>query len=131
MRAGPRMKRDAMSKFIAVVVSGALMSTAITSHASSETWKQQIEKVSDEYLDQVYLRYQPTQGTLAGYHQYDTQLEDYSRKSVDAEISALKDFERRIEAIHPDADAADFVPRSDREIVLSAIHSRLLTLETI
>jgi uncharacterized protein (DUF885 family) len=124
------MKRDAMSKFIAVVVSGALMSTSITSHASSETWKQQIEKVSDEYLDQVYLRYQPTQGTLAGYHQYDAKLEDFSQKSVDAEVAELKKFEKSILAIHPDTNA-DFVPRSDREIVLSNIHSRLLTLETI
>ena len=107
------------------------MSTAITAHASNETWKQQFEKVSDEYLDQVYLRYQPTQGTSAGYHQYDTLLEDYSRRSVEAEIAALKEFEKRIEAIHPDTTAVNFVPRSDREIVLSTIHSRLLTLETI
>ena len=106
------------------------MSTSITSHASSETWKQQIEKVSDEYLDQVYLRYQPTQGTLAGYHQYDAKLEDFSQKSVDAEVAELKKFEKSILAIHPDTNA-DFVPRSDREIVLSNIHSRLLTLETI
>ena len=50
----------------------------------------------------------PTHGTLAGYHQYDTQLEDYSRKNIDAEIAALKGFEKRIEAIHPDADAGGF-----------------------
>ncbi len=106
------------------------MSTAITAHASSETWKQQFERVSDEYLDQVYLRYQPTQGTMAGYHQFDAQLEDYSRKSIDAEIATLKEFEKRVVAIHPVSDA-EFVPRSDREIVLSNIHSRLLTLETI
>jgi uncharacterized protein (DUF885 family) len=125
------MRRDAMKKFFAVVVSGAFMSTAITAHASNETWKQDFEKASDEYLDQVYLRYQPTQGTSAGYHQYDTLLEDYSRRSVEAEIAALKEFEKRIEAIHPDTTAVNFVPRSDREIVLSTIHSRLLTLETI
>jgi uncharacterized protein (DUF885 family) len=107
------------------------MSSAITAAAASETWQQQFQKVSDEYLDQVYLRYQPTQGTLAGYHQYDTQLEDYSRKSIDSEITALKSYEKRIEAIHPDAYPTSFGPRSDREIVLSTIHSRLLTLETI
>ena len=39
---------------------------------------------------------------MAGYHQYDAQLEDYSRKNIDAEIAALKSFEKRIEAIHPD-----------------------------
>ena len=90
------------------------MSSAITAHAADETWKQQFAKVSDEYFDQVYFRYGPTNGTLAGYHQYDTQLEDYSRKTIDAEVAALKGFEKRIEAIRPDDAAADFVPRSDR-----------------
>ena len=107
------------------------MSSVMNARTAKETWKQQFEKVSDEYFDQVYFRYQPTQGTQVGYHQYDTQLEDYSRKSIDAEVAALKDFEKRIEAIHPEDAVADFVPRSDREIVLSTIHSRLLTLETI
>jgi len=107
------------------------MTSAICAQAANENWKQQFQKVSDEYLDQVYLRYQPTQATLDGYHQYDTQLEDFSRKSIDAEIAELKSFEKRIEAIHPDATAADFVPRSDREIVLGNIRSRLLTLEAI
>ncbi|MGA2808613.1 MAG: DUF885 domain-containing protein [Terracidiphilus sp.] len=107
------------------------MSSAISGHAANENWKQQFEKVSNEYFDQVYFHYGPTNGTLTGYHQYDAQLEDYSRKSIDAEIAALKVFETRIEAIHPDAAAADFVPRSDREIVLANIRSQLLTLETI
>ena len=107
------------------------MSSAITARSTSETWKQQFEKLSNDYLDQVYLRYQPTVGTQAGYHQYDTQLEDYSRKSIAPEIRSLKSFEKRISAIHADDGAADFVPRSDREIVLANIRSRLLTLETI
>jgi len=107
------------------------MASAISAHAAKENWKQKFEKVSDDYFDQVYFHYGPTNGTLAGYHQYDAQLEDYSRKNIDAEITALKNFEKRVEAIHPDAAAADFVPRSDREIVLSNIRSQLLTLETI
>jgi len=107
------------------------MASAISAHAAKDNWKQQFEKVSDDYFDQVYFHYGPTNGTLAGYHQYDAQLEDYSRKNIDAEITALKNFEKRVEAIHPDAAAADFVPRSDREIVLANIRSQLLTLETI
>ena len=105
--------------------------SSITAHATKETWKDRLSRVSDEYFDQVYFHYAPTNGTLVGYHQYDAQLEDYSRKNIDGEIAALKDFEKRIEAIHPDAAAADFVPRSDREIVLANIRSQLLTLETI
>jgi uncharacterized protein (DUF885 family) len=125
------MKRDAMKMIHKLFATGVMMALAIPAYAASENWKLQLARLSDEYLDQVYLRYQPTQGTLAGYHQYDTQLEDYSRKNVDAEIAALKSIERRIGAIYPDKSAAEFVPRSDREIVLANIHSRLLTLQTI
>jgi len=107
------------------------MASAISANAANQNWKQQFEKLSDEYFDQVYFHYAPTQGTLAGYHQYDAQLEDYSRKNIEAQIAALKSLEKRIEAIRPDVAAADFVPRTDREIVLSNIHSQLLTLETI
>ena len=104
------------------------MASAISAHAAKDDWKQQFKKVSDEYFDQVYFHYAPTNGTLAGYHQYDAQLEDYSRKNIDSEIAALKSFEKRIEAIQP---AAEFVPRTDREIVLANVRSQLLTLETI
>ncbi|MGO9776698.1 MAG: DUF885 domain-containing protein [Terracidiphilus sp.] len=107
------------------------MTSANPVYAANENWKQQFEKVSNDFFDQVYFHYSPTSGTQVGYHQYDTQLEDYSRKNIDAEIAALKSFEIRIEAIHPDTAAANFVPRSDREIVLSNIRSTLLTLETI
>jgi len=102
-----------------------------TANAAAENWKQQFAKVSDEYFDQVYFHYGPTGGTLVGYHQYDSQLEDYSRKNIDAEIAALKDFEKRIDSIKPDTDAADFESRSDREIVLANIRSTQLTLETM
>jgi uncharacterized protein (DUF885 family) len=120
-----------MKKILATVAMGVCMCAGISAYAANDNWKQQFAKVSDEYFDQVYFHYGPTGGTLAGYHQYDAQLEDYSRKNIDAEIAVLKVFEKRVEAIHPDDAAADFVPRSDREIVLGNIRSSLLTLETI
>jgi uncharacterized protein (DUF885 family) len=107
------------------------MSAAIIAHAAPNDWKQRLEKVTDEYLDQVYFHYSPSNATVTGYHEYDGLLDNYSRKSIDAEIAALKTFEQRIEAIHPNESAADFVPRSDREILLGRIRSQLLTLETI
>jgi uncharacterized protein (DUF885 family) len=107
------------------------MSAAIIAHAAPNDWKQRLEKVTDEYLDQVYFHYSPSNATVTGYHEYDGLLDNYSRKSIDAEIAALKTFEQRIEAIHPNESAADFVPRSDREILLGQIRSQLLTLETI
>ncbi len=117
-----------MKRLFALIAIGACMSVATSARAATENWKQKFAQLSDEYFDQVYFPYAPTVGTQVGYHQYDTKLENYSRKSIDAEIAALKNFERRIEAIQPGTDAADFVPRSDREIVLGNIRSQLLTL---
>ena len=107
------------------------MSTSIAARAANPDWKQQFAKVSDEYFDQVYFHYAPSTGTMVGLHQYDAQLEDFSRPAIDAEIAALKSFEQQIEAIVPEDSRADFVPRTDREMVLDNIRSQLLTLETI
>jgi len=110
-------------KSIALLVLGASMATAVTAHAATEDWKQQFAHASDEFFDQVYFHFNPSGGTQVGYHQYDNQLEDYSQANIRAEIAALKTFEARIEAIHPDPSPADFVPRSDREMMLSTIRS--------
>ena len=107
------------------------MSTSIAARAANPDWKQQFAKASDDYFDQVYFHYAPSTGTMVGLHQYDAQLENFSRPSIDAEIAALKSFEQQIEAIAPANSKASLVPRSDREIVLSNIRSQLLTLETI
>jgi uncharacterized protein (DUF885 family) len=124
-------KRGNMKKLLVLLGIGVCMSTATMTHAATEDWKQKSEKATDEYFDQVYFHYGPTSGTLAGYHQYDGQLEDFSRKTIDAEIASLKSFEKRIEAIQPDGAKENLLPRSDREIVLGNIRSELLTLETI
>jgi uncharacterized protein (DUF885 family) len=105
------------------------MTAVITANARAETAKQQFQRVSDEYFDQVYYPHQPTTGTTAGYHQYDTKLEDYSQASIDAEIAALNDFDKRASAIP--AASLDQTTRGDRQLVLNQIHSRLLTLQTI
>jgi uncharacterized protein (DUF885 family) len=111
------------------------LATSMTVSAAAQTatpdWQSQFVRATDEYFDQVYFRYAPSAGTQTGFHQFDSQLEDYSRKTIDAEIAVLKEFETRIESIRPDSSPTNFVPRSDREIVLANIRSQLLTLETI
>jgi uncharacterized protein (DUF885 family) len=112
----------------AALALGVCMSTGLTANANSSA-RQQFQKLSDEFFDQLYFPYQPTVGTLAGYHQYDAQLEDYSRKTIDAEVTALRSFESRIAAISP--ESLDQMTRGDRAVVLGNIRSTLLTLETI
>lgn len=118
-----------MKKLAAMFVMGACMSAMLTARAEKQSGKQQFQQLSDAYLDAVYFHYQPTQGTMAGYHQYDTQLESFSRQSMDAEIGALNSYERRVAAIP--AASLDQTARGDREIVLGNIRSRLLTLQAI
>jgi uncharacterized protein (DUF885 family) len=88
-----------MRNALALLVIGACMSTVIPAHATKETWMDQFQRASDEYFDQVYFPYAPTTGTVTGYHQYDTQLEDFSRKSIDAQIAALNATLTKLDAV--------------------------------
>ena len=85
--------------------------------------------VADAYFEQVYFPFEPTNGTLAGFHQYDTKLEDYSRAGVDSQAKALHAFLPKIEAVAP--QNLDETTRGDRQVILNHIHSTLLTLEII
>ena len=120
-----------MKHFATLLALGVTMSTSVAAHAANDAAMRQFAQVSDEFFDQVYFHYAPTTGTLVGYHQYDTQLEDLSRKTIDEQIAALKSFEKRVEAVPGDADSLDLTTRGDREILLGTIRSNLLTLETI
>jgi uncharacterized protein (DUF885 family) len=88
-----------------------------------------LRSIADEYFDQVYFHYAPSNGTADGFHQYDAQLEDYSRAAVDREIADQKRFEERFDAIP--AEQLDLTSQGDRELLLGNIHSTLLALNTI
>jgi hypothetical protein len=124
-----------VKRLIATLALGSVLPASVVAHAEKEKitsiyWKKVFVHASDEYFDQVYFPYQPTLGTLAGYHQYDTQLEDLSQAKINAETAALKKFEKRLDDMHRKA-TFDQETRGDCEIVLGVIASRLLTLETI
>jgi len=97
---------------------------------TSVFWDKDFEHVSDEYFDEVYFPYQPTQGTAAGYHQYDTKLEDLNQAKINAEVAALEKFEARFQQMREKA-SFDTATRGDCDMVLGAIRSRLLSLKTI
>src|SRR5580692_2254303 len=130
-----RMYTRGNVKKFAVLALGALMSALPAAHAEKKKltaiyWKEVFVHASDEYFDQVYFPYQPTQGTLAGYHQYDAKLEDFNRATIDAESAALEKFEKRLDEMHRKA-SFDQETRGDCELLLGNIRSRLLTLQTI
>ncbi len=60
---------------------------------------QTFQTVSRLFFSDVYYKFSPTSGTLAGLHQYDSLLEDYSRAGVDREVAALKNYEAKFDAV--------------------------------
>jgi uncharacterized protein (DUF885 family) len=110
----------------AVLLAAALFAgPAQAAAGGSEPWVALV----DEYFDQVLFKFSPTAGTSAGLHQYDTQLEDYSRAGIAREIAALHKFETRVAAVDP--ESLDETAAGDRDILLSNIRGTLLELETI
>jgi uncharacterized protein (DUF885 family) len=93
------------------------------------TASQSFTSLADQYFDQVYFKYQPTAGTLAGFHQYDGQLEDYTRAGVEAQIAALREFAGKFAAVP--AAQLDLSTQGDLALVLSNIRGSLLALEVI
>lgn len=111
----------------ALLATGVSMSATVPRAADNKIleWN----KLADQYFDTVYFPYQPTNGTLAGFHQYDTQLERYDRDSIAKQATALHAFERRVTAFSP--GGLDEWIEGDRQLVLNNIQSTLLTIETI
>lgn len=85
--------------------------------------------VSEQYFSDVLFHFSPTNGTQAGLHEYDTQLENYSAETIQKQIAALHVYEKKIEDIPP--AALDASVAADREILLNSIRSQLLSLEII
>lgn len=82
----------------------------------------------DQYFD-FYFSFHPSEGTSAGFHQYDPKLEDYSAAAQEKQVRGLKDFLGRFEAV----DGSKLPPDSaeDRDLVISSIHSELLELQNV
>src|SRR5215469_2724440 len=76
-----------------------------------------------------YFSSHPSEGTAAGLHQYDTQLEDYSAQAQQKQIQGLKDFLTNFEAMDASKLPAD--KAADRQWIISSIQSALLELEDV
>jgi uncharacterized protein (DUF885 family) len=96
--------------------------------AASQQTQAAFDKLVDGYFD-FYFQSNPTAATQAGFHQYDAQLEDFSRSAVEAEIAGLTKFRKQFSEIQrgdlPEQSAGDL------DILTSSIDSRLLDLQAI
>ena len=85
--------------------------------------------LADRYFDEVYFKFNPTQGTAAGFHEYDTRFEDLSSQTIGAEIGALHRFRALFDQVDPGKLSAE--ARADRDLLISNIMGTLLALERI
>ncbi len=76
----------------------------------------------DRFFDDVYFKFSPTAGTSSGFHQYDGQLEDFSKRTIDAQTKALHQADQQFSALPADPD---------RDLILNYIRATLLNLEEV
>jgi uncharacterized protein (DUF885 family) len=89
----------------------------------------EFNQLADRFFDEVVFRYDPVQGTQAGFHQYDAMLPSGSRADIEAQTAALHKFEQEVEGF----DARGLTPAAaaDRELMLAQIRGQLLSVEVI
>ena len=115
--------------FETALAAGLILAACSGAPPKRATGEDDLAALADRYFDEVFFKYSPSQATRAGLHQYDAQLEDYSRAAIDAKVAALEDFEKRFEDLQVPAGSPDAA--ADRELLLSDVRSNLLELRTI
>jgi uncharacterized protein (DUF885 family) len=131
-----RRSRYFLAAFVALIFlptctqreSRALASGLRASPAGADKTLDAWNALVDSYFDD-HFRFSPSDATFEGFHQYDAQLEDYSGATVQKEIAALHEWEKRVEAFNP--KGLDETNTADRDLLLGSIRSQLLSLETI
>lgn len=104
-----------------------LILSAVSSEAqnSNPAW----DKLVDAYFMQVLYKFNPSTATSLGVHDYDSQLEDFSKSARDQQIEVLAQFEKRVAAFP--AKSLSETDAADREMLLGNLRSSLLTLQVI
>jgi uncharacterized protein (DUF885 family) len=104
-----------------------LILSAVSSEAQNSTpaW----DKLVDAYFMQILYKFNPSTATSLGVHDYDSQLEDFSKSARDQQIEVLAQFEKRVAAFP--AKSLSETDAADREMLLGNLRSSLLTLQVI
>ena len=92
--------------------------------ARSNAFRETARQVIDDTC-----RFQPTVATYLGIHDYDDQLEDYSREGVFLEIAALQRHRAALASIDP--ASLSLSEQLDRQQLALAVDARFLALTTV
>jgi uncharacterized protein (DUF885 family) len=109
-----------------------LGSVSCTTEAPTNTTQPRATANFDNLVDSYfnfYFQFNPTQGTEAGFHQFDNQLEDFSSTAVDAEIAGLEKYLDKLNQF-PKSQLPEFAA-GDLDFLCSQIQAELLELQQI
>ncbi len=98
------------------------------SPASAETPAADFSAYVDDYFKALF-DFSPANGTAAGFHQYDTKLEDLSSEAIRARIQSLKGFKTRLDGLR--ARTLNETDSIDAEILDGQIQAELQDLESL
>jgi hypothetical protein len=82
-----------------------------------------------DYFFENYFHFHPSDGTAAGFHQYDNQLEDLSQQARDQELSFLLEMKQAAGYRH--VERYSDLQRADWKLLSNFINARILELQEI
>jgi uncharacterized protein (DUF885 family) len=88
----------------------------------------QFSRLADDFLA-GYLAWRPLAATTLGLHDYDGKITDYSRASVEGELSRLKQYEGRLAALAPESLSRE--TRFDWQILLAGVRTELFHFQEL
>jgi uncharacterized protein (DUF885 family) len=112
-----------LTPLVATLLALTIVNADSKSQASSE-WN----KLVDSFFD-GYFKLNPSQATAQGFHEYDSDLEDYSRKGIDDQIAFAKSYIARLNRF--DSKPLPVEARQDYQLIANNLKSTLLELEEI
>ena len=99
-----------------------MLALPLTHQAAEQNTDAEFDKVAEEYI-KGWLAAHPIAATSLGFHEYDGRINDYTRLSIDAELSRLRRFDERLKKFEP----AKLGPRAaiDLRILQAAVKKDL------
>src|SRR4051812_22750676 len=77
-----------------------LVTGSFAAPAAEQNTDAEFDKVADEYI-KGWLGAHPLHATSLGFHEHDGRINDFTRLSIDAELSRLKRFDERLKKFDP------------------------------
>jgi len=102
---------------------------ALAAACSAQNRDAEFNRLADRFFDEVSFRYDPSQATQAGFHQYDTKMPSLSHAEIDGNVAALEQFLGLVQGF--DTRGLSGGVAADRELMLAQIQGQLLALKTI